>query len=189
MPCRCRAGVSTSSPKTWLWPKRGEGHGLKASLERTRLVGEVVDRSNATASKNTLRPMPEAPVLKFDTGRPVLYRLVSNHNLYQSLKRCDRPFVARLVLMCIRAFGSKIGSRVDPRFSGAIGERRGPPFKAAPSPSSGGCVRAASLHLGDRRTTYLRSLAEIAPHIRHTETWSKAVNWLGSPSAGRKRQV
>jgi len=53
------------------------------------------------------------------------------------VKRCHRPLVFQLVPARIGAFGSKIGSRANPRFSGAIGKGHGPPFKAVSSPNGG----------------------------------------------------
>ena len=52
-----------------------------------------------------------APVLKFDAGRPFLYRLVSKGDFCQSFKRRHPPLLYRLVPTHTGAFGSKLGSK------------------------------------------------------------------------------
>jgi hypothetical protein len=98
---------------------------LPVTSERADCVditrGEVPERSNGAVSKfahASAVPSPSVPAR-------VLFQRLSG--------RCD-PLSSRFVSSCSGAFGSKIGSRANPRFSGAIGKGRGPPFKAVSSP-------------------------------------------------------
>jgi hypothetical protein len=77
----------------------------------------------------------KAPVLKFDGGRPVPSLFVPVRIRFQRLSvRCD-PLSSRFISSRIGVFGSKLGSRANPRFSRTIGKGRGPPLKAASSPN------------------------------------------------------
>jgi len=107
--------LSSAGRSGWRRGLRSVPFGLPA---RSRRGAGAVERGGLE-----MRLAPSRPI-SFCTGRV----------LFQSLSgRCD-PLSWRFVSSRSGAFGSKIGSRANPRLFGAMGKGRGPPFKAVSSP-------------------------------------------------------